>query len=126
MKRKTILSLIFSFICVFIVSGCYYDNEEVLYPSLGQPCDTTNVTYSKSLVHTLSLYCYSCHGTTYKATGGGTKLNSYDDLKNNINLVIGAVNHGPVNNPMPKGAGKLSICLIREFEIWQEAGTPNN
>jgi hypothetical protein len=124
-KRKLIL-LFLGFLLIVLAGSCYYDKEEVLYPSLGQSCDTTNVTYSKSLVHTLSLYCYSCHSGTYKVDGGGTKLDSYDDLKVNIDLVIGAINHSQYSDAMPKGAGKLSSCLIREFEIWKQAGAPNN
>lgn len=110
----------------FFVSSCYYDSEEVLYPAFGKACDTTNVTYAKSIAPILSDNCVSCHGSTFKATGGGVRLDNYDDVKSNLENVIGAINHSDVNSPMPKNSAKLSDCKLKQFDIWNKAGALNN
>lgn len=112
-----------------LAASCYYDNEEELYWSADgglTGCDTANVKYSVQLTNTLQNYCLACHGPTAQSTGGGISLNSYVGLKNNISRVIGAINHAPGFQPMPKGSAKLTPCRIRQFEIWRDAGTPNN
>lgn len=126
--KKAVLMIILPVAMLFILvlPGCYYDNEEVLYPSLTNQCDTTNVTYSKNITRILSLYCYSCHGATYKATGGGIELGNYAGVVKNIDRVIGAINHDPKYNEMPKDAGQLPKCTIRQFEIWKANGLLNN
>ena len=43
----------------FFYSGCYYDVEEVLYPS-GE-CNTDSVTYSLVVLPILEQQCYGCH-----------------------------------------------------------------
>ena len=126
MKKKILFYVLISATMTILFVGCYYDNEEVLYPSLANQCDTTSVTYSKNITRLLSLYCYTCHGSTYKATGNGIQLESYTVLVKNLDRVIGAINHDPKYSEMPKNAGKITNCNIRQFEIWKENGALNN
>ena len=125
MNKKILISAFSVFITLAIYS-CYYDHTESLYPQLPVPCDTTNVTYSKSLVQTLSLYCYSCHGPTYQTDGQGIELDTYSKLKGYLPRVIGAINHSAGYFQMPKTGGQLDNCRIQEFSIWQSQGAPNN
>lgn len=107
--------------------NCYYDNEEVLYPTLEKEnCDTVNITYSGHIAKTLSVYCYSCHGNSYKQTGNGIQLNDYSSVAKNIDKIIKSTTHDPDYSPMPKNANKLSDCKINQFIIWKNEGTPNN
>lgn len=49
--------LVFIYACsLFLVSGCYYRNEEDLYPE-SSSCDTNNVTYSASVAPVFATYC---------------------------------------------------------------------
>lgn len=117
--------LSFTIICL-AVSGCYYDKEEVLYPSLGDKCDTTNITYSKTIAPLISDNCGACHGTNYKSNGGGVRLDNHNDLVSKLDNVMGSVNHNPNYLPMPKNTAKLNDCKLNKLTIWFQAGAPNN
>lgn len=121
MNRLFFLLLILSGFCV----SCYYDSEESLYPDLGS-CDTLKVTYSGSIVPLLDNNCLGCHSLTESHNkGGDVVLEGYSNVVNARDAVIQSINHiGP--NPMPKDAGKLKNCLIRQFEIWVDSGYLDN
>lgn len=115
-----------AFIGIMLASatGCAYDKEEILYPSSN--CDTTNVTYSLSVVPILSANCYGCHsGNTPIA---GFRFDSYANLKPfaDNGVLLGSINHDPGFSPMPKGGTKLSACNIAKIRKWIAAGSPNN
>jgi len=112
---------------IIILYGCYYDNEEQLYPvSPDKNCDTANITYSGHIAKTLSMYCYSCHGSSYKQTGNGIQLNKYSSVIKYYDRIIGAITHDSQYSEMPKGASKLGDCNINQFVIWKNEGSPNN
>jgi hypothetical protein len=125
MKISGIISL---FAAAFLVYACYYDKEELLYPHVGAPagCDTSNVTFSKSIVPLLSTYCYGCHSNANAASQGrGVRLQDYEDVKANIDpLYISITWQGFYN--MPQNSPKLSDCFIREVYLWKQNNTPNN
>ena len=60
MKRKYLFLLL-----PVIVISCYYDNEEALYPSAGNGCDTLEVSFNNTIVPILSTYCYTCHSNQW-------------------------------------------------------------
>ena len=62
----------------FTLSGCYYDKENELYPSPRTVCDTTNVTYSKSIVPIMVANCNVCHSTALQQ--GYIITDNYNDL----------------------------------------------
>jgi hypothetical protein len=123
MKRLFISLAIIFIISLFVVS-CYYDNEEALYPSISNACDTTNVTFSGSIVPILSNNCYSCHSDANAAFGGGIHLQSIADvITNSARIVVSIKQTG--SKPMPPN-GKLNSCSISKFDIWVRKGMPNN
>lgn len=125
MKRLIILSAISAF-SYFIVS-CYYDNEEALYPNLNTSCDTTNITFSGTIVTILSDNCYSCHSNSKAAANGNNvRLEDYPDVVTNAENIQGSIKHDPGHTPMPKNGGKISDCAINQFDIWVRNGMPNN
>lgn len=114
---------------LLIVSGCYYDSEEFLYPEINNQCDTSSITFSGSVSSVLSQYCFSCHSNNNAAAyGGNIRLEDYPDVKTQADngRLLGAIQHLPGYSAMPKGAGKLNDCTIHTIRIWIEDGAPNN
>jgi len=112
-----------------LVSGCYYDSEEALYPKLDSSCDTTGVTLSKSILPILQTNCFGCHSTTENASSGGSiNLEVYSSLKQLAGQgnLYGAITHNPLNIPMPKDGAKLDTCSITKIKIWIDKGALNN
>lgn len=89
-----------------------------------QLCDTTNVTYSGTIRPVLQNYCIGCHSTAFPSAG--IALQTHAELVSNINRVRGSINHLSGYSPMPKNANALSDCVLTQFDIWIQAGMPNN
>jgi mono/diheme cytochrome c family protein len=113
-----------------ILAGCYYDNEEELYP--GEPaCDTTNVTYSGTIYPIISDNCFICHNSS--TPQGNILLKDYATISaaaqvpaGQAGSLYGAISHNPGNSAMPKNGTQLSDCKIRQVKAWIDAGTPDN
>ncbi len=110
---------------VVLLSSCYYDKEEILYPAV--PCDTSKVTYSGQILNTLSSNCLSCHGGT-AISGGGIQLGTYNAVKTQAlnGKLMGVITQAPGFTAMPQGAAKLQECRIAEIRTWIRNGAPNN
>jgi hypothetical protein len=111
-------------IVLIILAGCYYDNEEALYPEYGNACDTANVTFNGAITSVLNNYCWSCHSDANAAFGGSVHLQKYADVNSNIGRIIPAID-GTGPKPMPPN-GKLNSCAITQFKIWVSKGMPEN
>lgn len=123
MKRIVKIMLLLS---VAIITGCYYDNEERLYPVKPTTCDLTNVTYSGTIQPLLQFACYGCHSNAnYANKGAGYKFENYDDVVTYKSQIMVSVNL--INSPltMPLG-GKLSDCEINKLQKWVDLKTPKN
>lgn len=113
---------------MFILSltSCYHDNEEELYAqkalSQNTICDTTNVTYTNMLKPIFDNNCTGCHGSSASTNGGGYDLRTYDNVKQNIDKIIGCITYQSGYNPMPKGGSKFEACRIKQFTIWKQQG----
>lgn len=72
---RIILIVIFS---SAVISSCYYDNEEELYPKAPLP-DSLKVTYGSHIKDIMTTYCTSsgCHSVT----GGASALTTYGSVK---------------------------------------------
>ncbi len=117
-KLKIFLVILF----ISILSGCYYDNSEELYPSNG--CDVLNMSYSNDIIPILTNNgCLGCHNDV--AT---LDLNGYDDIKKYVDngILIGSIKHNTGFRPMPEGSVKMNQCLIDKIESWINNGAPNN
>lgn len=124
-SRNKIIWISIILIFVVSISKCYYDNEEELYPGSTE-CDTTNITYSGTIIPVLDVNCYSCHNPINPS--GGVVLNTYSELVKHINngSFQGAINHEAGFTPMPFGGEKLSDCFLLKTDIWIDAGFPDN
>lgn len=125
--KRTIMILLVAFLA--IIAGCYYDNEERLYPEVASGCDLSAVTYSANVKPILQASCYSCHSNSNALhNGGGVALENFADvvsLANNGKL-MGTIRHGPGYQAMPNGGGKLTDCEINQLQTWIDNGKPNN
>jgi hypothetical protein len=130
MKLKYI-GLITITLVALVMNSCYYDNEEELYP-VAPACDTSNVTYSGTIVPILQDNgCITCHSG--QVPSGNISLEDYDDVASsaaidpgNYGSLYGSIDHAPGNSPMPKGGGKISDCSIAQVKAWIDDGYPNN
>lgn len=109
--------------------GCYYDNEEELYPNT--TCDTTNVTYSAVIQPIFSNRCYPCHSNaTAGNAGNGVSFEGYANLSGYLSTgaptLLGSIRHENGFTPMPQNAAALSACDIHKIEIWINQGYPDN
>jgi cytochrome c553 len=125
-KLVTTMKVLFFALLMLVMAatGCYYDKEEVLYPATA--CDTTNITFSRSVVPLLSAHCTGCHGGS--TPSAAIRLDTYSGVRQQADngRLLGSVNHTAGFSPMPKGATKLSACNITKLTKWVAAGAPNN
>ncbi len=123
MQKKTILYFIGAGL---LITGCYYNNEEELYPNQ-RPCELTNITYT-STVNSIFLNngCFSCHSGPNPE--GNINLQAYANVKTLVDngKLLGAINHASGFSPMPKGGSKISTCDINRIKAWVDAGALNN
>ena len=104
--------------------GCKNDKAALLYPA--DVCDTTNVTYSGTILPILRDNCYRCHAGNQ--TVAPFHLDSYD-AASTVALsgqMYGAITHQTGYSPMPKNAEQLSDCTISKIKKWIDQGAPNN
>ncbi|HYG02023.1 MAG TPA: hypothetical protein VD927_06225 [Chryseosolibacter sp.] len=121
MKRRIIH--IFTTFQILFLSGCYYDNEELLYGK--EICSTEPVTYAE-VSSVVASRCIMCHSQS--AASGGVVLEGYDNLKTYAGngRLLGAISHASGFSPMPKNAPQLSGCTINRIKQWIDDGSPNN
>ncbi len=81
-------------------------------------CDTTNVTFKKSVDPIFQKYCYGCHSAGNAS--GGIDLTNFSQLAILIDngALLGSIRQESGFIPMPKGGNKLSDCEITTIAIW--------
>lgn len=111
-----------------LLTGCYNDNEEDLYPN--NTCNTTNVTYTLTVKPIIQANCAisGCHTVASAPSSAGIQLEDYTGLKAIVtsNQLLGAINHESGFSAMPKNAGKLSSCALNQIKKWVDDGALNN
>jgi hypothetical protein len=114
-----------------MLSSCYYDNEETLYPDTGAECDTTNVTYSGTIWPVINSNCVGCHSGS--APQGNIHLEDYSTISAAAAIpagqpgsLYGAISHDPGNSAMPKNETPLSDCKILQVKVWIDGGALEN
>lgn len=121
MKKTVLLLIVF---IGFLISGCYYDKEDLLY---GGACDTTGVTYAQTVTGILKNYgCTSCHSGT--SPSGSINLETYTNVKATVTngRLYGSITHATGFVPMPDGAAAVTSCDIKKIKAWIDSGAPNN
>jgi mono/diheme cytochrome c family protein len=124
MKIKYILIFLFF---AGLISSCYYDNKEELYPTLPGSCDTTLFDYSTAVQSILANNCYACHSSGAAASSGGNiVLEGYSQAKTvaEDGRLLGSIAHASGYSAMPKGGAKLDDCSLLVIEKWIENNFP--
>lgn len=126
--KKIIGIVILTLVVFMLVTTCYYDSEEFLYPRINSPCDTASITFNLSVKSILQNNCYGCHSNTTSVFGGNIRLENYADVQTKANdgSLLGSISHTGSFSPMPQGADKIEDCKITVIRKWIEAGAPNN
>jgi mono/diheme cytochrome c family protein len=116
-------------VALSVQTGCYYDNEEDLYP-FDNVCDTSNVTLNANIKGEILLpNCYGCHSASAAAaSGAGINLEDYNSLKDwaDNGKLFCSVDHGNGCSAMPKGGGRLPQCDIDKIKAWVDRGALDN
>lgn len=116
----------------FMVSSCYYDNEQFLYGTVS--CDTTaQVIFTLDIVPILEASCYTCHSNANATVSGGDiSLEGYDNVL--LSIVPGDAGASKLYNTvawttgfsqMPKGGAQLSDCDVLKIKKWINDGAVN-
>lgn len=124
MKKLICLALIAA-----LIAGCYYDSEEQLYPKPDTTCDTSGVTFSKTILPILQTNCLNCHSAAENAASGGSvNLEDFASLKQFVDggNFYGAITHNPLYSRMPKDGARLDTCSIAKIKIWIDKGALKN
>lgn len=100
--------------------------QGALYNACIAGCDTLDVKYSTKVSTLLTNKCIGCHNSA--SAGGGINLANYAGVQTVAlnGRLLGSVKHTTGYLQMPQGGDKLSDCEINIFQIWINAGAPNN
>ncbi len=125
-KGAPILALMLILVVIFF-AGC----ENFSGPAKGEkktvadPCDTVNVSYSKTIQPILQGNCYSCHANAFQTVG--VNMEGYSNVKRyaDATLLVGVTSQLPGYSQMPP-PGPLSDCNKRLIRAWVNQGAKNN
>lgn len=89
-------------------------------------CDTTNVTFSGSVLPILNTYCNGCHAGS--APSADIDLSTWANTMPSVTngSLLGSIEFSSSYSAMPKGGSQLSDCNISVIRKWIELGAQNN
>jgi hypothetical protein len=105
-------------------SGCYYDNEEELYPPPPAPDTSVVVKYTTDVEPLLRQNCYACHSTATHQTMGKVNLEGYANTKTAAQTprFVSCLKWEQGCNMPP--AERMPAEQIRTIEHWIATGMP--
>lgn len=119
--------IITGLLTLIFITGCYYDNEEYLFPELPGGCDTLAINYSMHIKPIIEENCIVCHSNIDAASlGGNIMLQDFSDVSAQSSLILGAVKHEAASPPMPQGSNQLIRCNLLIIEAWINQGLNEN
>jgi cytochrome c5 len=88
-------------------------------------CDTTTISFDKTIFPILQANCTACHSTA--SASGGIDLTNYTAIATIVKngKLYGAITHTTGYSPMPSSSQKVSDCNIIQIKKWIVAGYPN-
>ncbi len=122
-NKKLLLSLTVVFALVVMITGCYKDKEELLYPASGA-LDCADSTVQKGPMFTavetiIKNECVSCHATS---ANGGTDQSPILSTACNIVDNWSPINSACVVNKSMPTSGPLSAANQQAITSWVNAG----
>jgi len=120
--HRRYVPLVLAALVLLALPGCYYDNEEELYPNTF--CDTSAVTWSGTIEPLVQASCAipGCHvpGAQSPALTSYAAVKAIaDDGKLRGVVVTGSPYFMPPS-------GKLPACNQNQVQAWLDAGAPQN
>ncbi len=105
---------------IVLLSGCYYDNEEELYPT--NFCETTNVSYAGMIKPLLQARCAQpgCHVTGAQSPDLTSDAN-IKSIADAGTLKARVIDRIP---PAMPPSGPLPNCEMQQIQAWLDAGAP--
>ena len=109
-------------LAMMVLGGCYYDNEEELYPS--NFCDVTNVTFSGTIKPLIQTRCAipGCHVTGGQSPDLSVAAN-IQQIASSGQLKVRVIDR--IAPAMPP-SGPLPGCEMLQIQAWLDQGAPNN
>jgi uncharacterized membrane protein len=106
--------------CLF--ASCYYDKEEVLYPSSNVDCVTLNATFTSKVKPIIQAKCATsgCHNASSAAAG--VILESHSQISSKAARIK---QRAVIERTMPIGFS-LTDTERNTLQCWIDAGAPNN
>lgn len=128
-------AIIFIPVLAALVSGCYNDKYDKLYPVPAvttATCDTTSVSYARDIAPIISTNCAitGCHNASGDAVTGNLDYTIFTVLKGDatqallVNDIEGTPTRG--HNAMPLNLPSLGQCDINKLVAWVNQGAQNN
>ena len=108
-----------SILLLFVLAGCYRDNEAELDPCRIEP----GMVHYRDVTTLFTSYgCYGCHSGTVPE--GGISLAQHASVKALVDngRLMGAINHASGYAAMPQGAPQMDACDISRIQAWIDAG----
>ena len=119
------LKCVLAFYLLVFLLGTSCKHDPVVSPDKSS-CDSTNVSFQKSVLPILTSHCSSCHGSSIATHG--IILDNYQNVK--IFALEGSLYGAIIRNgeyaPMPYNAPKLDVCSIAIIHHWIIEGAKNN
>lgn len=114
MKKYALFAL-----CSFFFFACTYNNEDDFFGETN--CETENLTYAKDIRTIIEGNgCVGCHNSGSES--GGVNLDGYENVKNFVDRVSGAINHESGFVKMPPSGIKTDSCQIAKIKAWIDQG----
>lgn len=106
---------------VGVISGCYYDKEELLYPGSVVNCNTINAHFT-DVKPIIQAKCATtgCHNAASAA--GNTVLETYDQISSKAARIN---QRALIDRTMPPSP-PLTTTDIGILKCWINSGAPNN
>ncbi|MEO8416390.1 MAG: hypothetical protein ABI472_22195 [Ginsengibacter sp.] len=120
MRSTKIFAIILFVVIISIVSGCYYDKEQFLYPAA--PCTSISAKFSIDVFPIIRNKCATvgCHDVISAA--GGTILETYAQIYAKASRIR---QRCIIDKTMPPG-GTLTTSEIAVLSCWISSGSINN
>lgn len=124
-----IRQLVLFILAGFLLTACYFDNEEDLFQYVDQAggdCVVMSAEFTADIVPILTAYCNRCHRDG--RTDGNVNLERYDRVVPYASngTLLGSAKHDAGFLAMPPSGGSIPACDLQKLSAWIEAGSPNN
>lgn len=108
----------------FLTSACKHD--PLVKPVSDNICDSTNLSFRKSVLPLLNKHCNSCHSSSVQTHG--IILDNYEGVRIFAleGSLYGAITRNGEYAPMPYSAPKLDVCSIALIHNWIKEGIKDN